>query len=71
MFGSITRHIKERVLRRGINDLATTGKTGLEGIGTLHYDYINNVITVEADPKVLEQVRKLWDQEHHGIAYEI
>ena len=71
MFGSITKHFKDQVVGRAIHDLATTGTTGLDGIGSLKYDYINNELTMTADPKVLEEIRKHWEQNHHGVEYEI
>ena len=71
MFGSITKHIKEKALRATIDKLATTGEAGLAGIGSIKYDYIHNTLAINPDPKVMEEIKKQWEQNHHGVPYEI
>ena len=71
MFGVLTKHFKEKVVDRAVHDLATTGQTGLDGIGQLKYDYINNRITIFADHDILDRIRKEWEENHRGVAHEV
>ena len=71
MFGSITKHFKDQVVGRAIHDLATTGEASLDGVGKLKYNFIKNEITVEAEEHMLDEVKRRWQEAHHGVPYEI
>ena len=71
MFGVLTKHFKDKVVDRAVHDLATTGQTGLDGIGRLKYDYINKQLTIFADPKLLKRINKEWEESHRGVAHEV
>ena len=64
MFGSITKHFKDEVIKKAIENLGKNGHTGLEGIGSLQYDYDKNVITMHADPEMVKRVREAWEENH-------
>ena len=71
MFGSLTRGIRDRVLKAAIHQLASTGRASLDGVGELKYSYIKNEITVMINPKMVDEVRKYWEENHFGKEYEI
>ena len=66
MFGSITKHFKAEVIAKCIEKLGTTGKASLDGVGHLQYDHDRNVITMYADPQMVEKVKECWEENHRN-----
>ena len=66
LFHGFTNGIEKHIVDAAVDHLGKDGETGLHGIGTLKYDYTNNTLSMEADPKILKRVRESW-REQHGI----
>ena len=71
MFGSLTKHFKDKVVDRAVRDLGEKGETGLDGIGKLKYNYIKNEITMTVSDGMLERVKTTWEDSHFGKKHEI
>ena len=64
IFGNIKEKLEKEAEDKAIDALGKEGVAGAAGIGQLRYDYETNKLSIEPDPKVLERIRKSWEEWH-------
>ena len=60
----VQKKIEKHLLEKAIEQLGSSGVTGVAELGQLKYDYPQNTITMTPNSKVLDRVRQEWERNH-------